>query len=183
MSKVLLIFCGIFLFSCSKSKSLISTNGKFRGIVVGKSTLEEIERKFGSNYSIDQKNYSVRFVDGESKYILLSTVTYFSKGILFKFFGDKIRKEKVNQIVFLESSNIVTDKGIRIGKNTLKEIIEIHGEPFWYNGSIFEKKLTLSYDGISFIFDKEISKSKLEMINKKELEDLVLHQIKLVKEE
>lgn len=173
--------CLIMFFSFSKSKDIIIANGQYKGIVIGKSNLTDVENTFGSKYSKSEKTLSVHFIDGENENVLYTSITYKSKGVSFIFIGEEIKNETVGQIVFMKPNKSVTDKEIMIGKSKVKDVISKYDDGFWNCGVFFSRKLTISYDGIDFIFNKQISSDELKTINKKELNNLKVFQIRLKK--
>ena len=144
----LLIFSGLFCFSSltilnAQNKTAAQKPGVIRegvgieGIVVGKSTMDDVIKKFGRDYKwLTNKKYSYQ-------------MTYAHLGLSFYICQADKRKE-VFVIEIKAPYRAKTGRGVLLGQSTVEEIEKIYGK----------LKSGLEYRGISFYY-KRVGKKRI----------------------
>jgi hypothetical protein len=111
--------------------SVISEGRGIEGIVVGKSTKKDVEKKFGTEYRWDKhKKYSYQ-------------MTYYRRGVSF-YICQSDPQQKVFVIEIRAPYKAKTSKGIILGKSTVEDIQKKYGK----------SKSGLEYRGINFYYNR-----------------------------
>jgi hypothetical protein len=154
----LAMLVGCLMFSVSEAQSTKQTNKQtdkqtnkvkvvregvgFDGIVVGKSTMADVSKKFGKDYKLKtHKKYSYQMVypNGVSFYVCQSD-----------------KRKQVFDIEIRAPFEAKTSKGITLGKSTLEDIQRIYGK---------NKDSGLQYRGVSFFYVKSKGKNIVTVID------------------
>lgn len=102
------------------------------GVVVGRSTKEDIEKKFGKNYKwIENKKYSYQ-------------MTYADKGLSF-YICQSDTKKQIFVIEIKQPYKGKTKRGITLGQSTLEDVYKLYGKN--------KTKDDLEYRGIGFYYN------------------------------
>ncbi|MDQ3109842.1 MAG: hypothetical protein M3R17_08095 [Bacteroidota bacterium] len=121
-------------------KKLIPGKGIAGELVIGETTRAEIEKKYGSDFK-ELTYYTKKNQDS----VLYSTALYFEKqGLKFYY---QPASTGLSSALFYKNFPAVSDKGIRAGISTMKEVIAAYGESEWYTSG---RTMFLEYDGIEF---------------------------------
>ena len=148
----LAVLVGCFLlFSVSEAQSTKQANKAkvvkegvgFDGIVVGKSTMADVTKKFGKNYQLKtHKKYSYQMIypNGVSFYVCQSD-----------------KRKQIFDIEIRAPFEAKTSKGIELGKSTLEDIYRIYGKR--------KKEDGLQYRGVSFFYVKSRGKNIVTVID------------------
>lgn len=143
----------------------IHEEGNFKGIVPGKSNKEAIVKTFGDKFTEVKRSVSVLPRGGESYSYTIERMNYKNKGLEFRFICSADSCTPLNSILFCKPFKGKTEKGIIIGKSTMKDVLSIYGDGYFNNGGFLvpPNTLRISYDNrITFITDKAITESDLE---------------------
>lgn len=113
-----------------KSKSVTIYEGKgIEGIVVGKSTMNDVANKFGKDYHFEaNKKYSYQ-------------MTYSRLGLVF-YICQSDRSKEIFLIEIKSPYKAKTSKGVTLGQSTKEETEKIYGKP----------KDGFEYKGVSFYY-------------------------------
>ena len=174
--------CTVLCSTVVKGQNHITCNGRYNSIVIGKSTLKDVEKNFGEDYKKDQRTYHINFRDRPNEYRTINQIYYPKLGITFNFFGPNLRKETVAQIVFTPPFKLPTENGIVIGKSKVRDVIERYGEGFWNAGNLFySRNLSISYNGITFRVNKKVTLDEVDALDKAQFHRLKITEIVLNK--
>lgn len=149
--KLFLLLLTLFLFNSvfaqSKAKSqenynLIKEGKGMSGITIGRSTMDDVIKKFGKEYKwIVNKKYSYQ-------------MNYYRLGLAFYI----CQSDKKKQIFVMEMKapyKAKTSKGIIMGKSTLEDVQKKYGK----------LKSGLEYRGVSFYYNKVDGKNIITEID------------------
>ena len=157
-----------------------SNESKYNGLTIGQSKLDDIKSTYGSQCKINTKTYSIRMRNRDNESVTFYTINYPKRGINFIVFSNTLKEGSIDKIIFTHPFKGKTDKDIVIGKSTFGDVIKNYGVGYWNSGSLFySRKLSLSYDNITFKTDKSILEDELKEIDKSELSKLVIKEIEL----
>ena len=146
----ILVSC-FLMFSVGEAQSTKQTNKLkvvregvgFDGIVVGKSTMADVIKKFGKDYNLKtHKKYSYQLIypNGVSFYVCQAD-----------------KRKQIFDIEMRAPFEAKTSKGITIGKSTLEDIYKIYGKK--------KKEEGLQYPGVSFFYVKSGGKNTVTVID------------------
>ncbi len=127
----------------SKQKIKVVKEGiGFDGIVVGRSTENDVVKKLGKNFKLKKhKKYSAQMIypNGASFYYCLSD-----------------KRRQIFDIELREPFEGKTSRGITLGKSTLEDVQKIYGK---------NRDGGLQYRGVSFYYDKRKGKNIVTVID------------------
>jgi hypothetical protein len=113
----------------------------FDGIAVGRSTSDDVAKKFGKNYKlVKHKKYSAQMV--------------FPGGLSF-YYCQSDRRKTIFDIELRAPFQAKTGKGIVLSKSTLEDVYKIYGK----------SKDGLEYRGVSFFYAKYKGKNVVTVID------------------
>lgn len=124
-----------------KNYKIVKEGVGFNGIAVGKSTIKDVEKKFGKGYKlIKHKKYStqMQYPNGLSFYACQSD-----------------KNGEIFDIEIKQPYKVKTSKGIVLGKSTLEDINKIYGK----------SKDGLEYRGVSFFYSNFKGKKTVTVID------------------
>ncbi len=183
MGKIFFVFSFLLLgtgFRCKEILPEIKNNQQYAGIVIGRSTFSDVKKVFGRKFQKHTHTWNLGLKGYSQDKVTLHVVRYPETGIYFSFYGDYLSNSVVSIITFTKPFDKKTDKGIEIGKSNFSEVISLYGEGRWNSGSIFyNKKLRVSYEGISFKTDKSMSLDSVESADKKQFQQMTITEIEL----
>lgn len=131
------LFCFVFSIRSYSQTNEIKLNLKLDKLIFNKSTIGKVKRLMGrENCKLNsEKYYLTRATDC---FLIHSTdLEYEAKGITFEFRKVKtplwyplfFKKSKLNNIVISDSSSIVVNGVLAIGKSTIFDLKSVFGEP------------------------------------------------------
>lgn len=150
-----ILVCSFLPFSIAEAQStkqnvkIVREGIGFDGIVVGKSTQVDVERKFGKKYKmITHKKYSfqMRYPNGVSFYFCQSD-----------------RRKQIFDIELRAPFAAKTSRGITLGESTLEDIYRIYGKK--KTVGLSNAPVDLQYLGVSFYYDKRRGKNIVTVID------------------
>lgn len=150
MKKLLILVLFLFAVSANaqnKPKSpdnynLIKEGKGMSGILIGKSTMDDVIEKFGKEYKwIENKKYSYQ-------------MNYYKLGVAF-YICQSDKKKQIFVIEMKSPYKAKTSKGIILGKSTLEDVQKKYGK----------LKSGTEYRGVSFYYNKVAGKNVISEID------------------
>lgn len=134
LSYCLLAICS-FVVRAQTAKHIIYPGVGFDNIQIDKSTLKDVIKYYGNNYTVDthyfkpwtKTSYSDT-TNGPPVRDYNVEIAYKHLGLSFYFEGES---ETVFSICFSALAKAITDKGIIVNKSTFQEVVDAYGDEDW----------------------------------------------------
>lgn len=139
---ICMLFIGVSSFTLAEKKVRLLVPGKGieNEVTVDRTTKQEIVALYGEKH--ETKEYYTG--TGESRKLYSVKQSYKKKGLDFYYWP---QNDTVFCVYTYAASKSVTDKGIAVGKSTMKEVKNLYGEAEWIYTT---NTMMLEYDGVTF---------------------------------
>lgn len=152
---MVILFTGLAVAQTNKSEKKaenykIAREGVgIEGIMVGRSTVDEVIKKFGKNYvkkTYGKYSYSVNYPNGLAFYYCQTD-----------------KKKEIFNIEIRAPYRAKTSRGITLGKSTVEDVRKIYGKSF---GQLYgESSEDLEYRGVNFFYQNIRGKKIITVID------------------
>jgi len=163
MKRILITFLGLLILTSFDSKEILINETGFDDIRIGVTTMSKIKRRhiFAKKkktwrhalYRTDEGRIGVMYNHEEVR--TKQGITYF-----FNYERGTKEKVKLDEILFSLPAEVTTDKGIRLGQSSMKEVEQKYGIKLTIFGN--EGYATKEYDGIEFYSNKLSGKDSVD---------------------